>query len=285
MLDFPSSPTDGQIYGSYLYSGGVWLQNGALLTPTAQARNRVCNPAMQISQENGNTSGSTAAGYWTADQWGVTNSSGTFTATTQRVQVTTPNGSINRVRATIATGNASSGTAPFTIVQSIEGVKIADFRYGSAQAKQAILRFGWKSPAGTYSVAIKNNAGDRTFLAGFTITAGQANVDTEQIIIIPGDITGTWLNDNGVGLRLGFAISCPPSSQGVAGWQAGNFQALATQSNGGATSNNVFELFDVGLYLDPQATGVAPPWQLPDEAQELAACQRYYWKSATSRTM
>jgi hypothetical protein len=42
------------------------------------------------------------------------------------------------------------------------------------------------------------------------------------------------------------------------------------------TVGNTFELFDVGLYLDPNATGVPPPWQMPDEAEELAACQRYW---------
>ena len=44
------------------------------------------------------------------------------------------------------------------------------------------------------------------------------------------------------------------------------------------TTGNVFELFDVGLYLDPHNTGIAPPWQMPDEAEELRACQRYYCK-------
>ena len=34
-------------------------------------------------------------------------------------------------------------------------------------------------------------------------------------------------------------------------------------------SVNAFELFDVGLYLDPEATGVAPKWEMPDEAEEL----------------
>ena len=50
----------------------------------------------------------------------------------------------------------------------------------------------------------------------------------------------------------------------------------ASNTNGMATGGAVFELFDVGLYLDPNATGVPPPWQMPDEAQELAACQRYW---------
>jgi hypothetical protein len=44
-------------------------------------------------------------------------------------------------------------------------------------------------------------------------------------------------------------------------------------------ANNAFYIFDVGLYLDPNNTGVAPPWQMPDEAEELRACQRYWEKA------
>ena len=40
-------------------------------------------------------------------------------------------------------------------------------------------------------------------------------------------------------------------------------------TNGMAGAGNVFELFDVGLYLDPDNTGLPPKWQMPDEAEEL----------------
>jgi hypothetical protein len=43
-----------------------------------------------------------------------------------------------------------------------------------------------------------------------------------------------------------------------------------------ATAGNVFELWDVGFYLDPNNTGLPPPWVTPDYASELAACQRYW---------
>jgi hypothetical protein len=112
----------------------------------------------------------------------------------------------------------------------------------------------------------------------FTISAGQANTDTEQVLVIPGDTSGTWGVDTSIGITLSFVLACGPTYQGVAGWQAGNFLATSACSNGVGSTGNIFNIFDVGLYLDPNNTGKAPPWQMPDEAEELAACQRYYQK-------
>jgi hypothetical protein len=68
------------------------------------------------------------------------------------------------------------------------------------------------------------------------------------------------------------------SGLGVAGWQAGSKFTTAACTNGMTPVSSVYELFDVGLYLDPLATGVAPRWEMPDEAQELVACRRYFGK-------
>ena len=48
-----------------------------------------------------------------------------------------------------------------------------------------------------------------------------------------------------------------------------------TSSISWATAGNIFELFDVSL---TEGT-VAPPFQVPDYASELALCQRYFAES------
>ena len=253
-------------------------------TATAETRSRIVNGAMQISQERGDTAGGPTgvfSGFYPADQWlPVINMSGTMTA--QRVQSVTPNGSVNRIRLTVNTADASLAAGEYaTFSQTIEGVRIADFRWGSVSAKQIALRFGFKAPAGTYCAHVRNGAFNRTYLANFTIAAGQANTDTEQVLVIPGDVTGTWPVDTGGGMTVGFSIAAGTTYQGVAGWQAGNFHNTVSGNNGLATAGAVFELYDVGLYLDPLATGIAPPWVMPDEAEELRACQRYWHQTYT----
>jgi Collagen triple helix repeat (20 copies) len=242
---------------------------------TAQARNRIVNGAMQISQENGNTA-SGAVGYYLADQWALGGAMpGGYTWSNQRVQSYTPNGSLYRWRHTVTVG-AAIGTGVVIMGTALEGIRITDFVWGAATARQAILRFGWKSPAGTYSINLRNGATARAYVAGFTVSAGQANTDTVQTFVIPGDITGVWSGDTNVGIHLSICLAVGGAFAGVAGWQAGNIIGLTGQTNGVATNGNVFELFDVGLYLDLLNTGIAPPWQMPDEAEELRACQRYW---------
>ena len=148
--------------------------------------------------------------------------------------------------------------------------------------RRVVLRFGFKGPAGTYTASLRNATPNRSYVKKFTISAGEAGVDTTQTMAIPGDTTGTWAADNTVGTYLGICTAAGTTYTAPAeGWQAGNLFGCAGQSNGIGAAG-VFELFDVGLYLDPNATGVPPPWQMPDEAQELAACQRYFYAQVGS---
>jgi hypothetical protein len=118
---------------------------------------------------------------------------------------------------------------------------------------------------------------DRSYIKTFTVSA--ANTDTEYTLTIPGDTTGTWLTDTSLGVIVTFTLACGSTFQGTdSSWQSGNLLGTSSVTNGMGTGGNVFELYDVGLHLDPDATGVAPKWQTPDYASELAACQRY-WES------
>jgi hypothetical protein len=287
----PSSPQPGQLWWEsdtgnlYIwYDDGntqQWVQinlSGGAGALTAESRNRIVNGAMQISQENGTNAGTTNV-YFMADQF-TANFNTTGTVTAGRIVATTPNGSLGRLQIVATVADTSLTTNELVGFQTkIEGNRLVDFKYGYAAARQSILRFGFKGPAGTYAVSLRNSAVDRSYIALFTISAGQANTDTEQVFVIPGDVTGTWLVDTGVGLVLQITLGCGPTLQGAIGWQAGNFQGTSAVSNGMATTGNTFQLWDVGLYLDRNNTGLPPPWQMPDEADELIACMRYYEKT------
>jgi len=254
---------------------------GALATQTAQARNRIVNGAMQISQENGNTAGTVSA-YYAADQWSYAVVT-TGVAGMQRVQVTTPNGSRDRIRFTVNTADTSiAATEQLQAFQALEGSRMADFLYGTASARQSVLRFGFNGPAGTYALSLRNDAGSRSYIQNFTIAAGQANIDTTQTFVIPGDTTGTWPIDTSCWGRLCIVLmSGSTYIAGTSGWSAGVFLGAAGLSNFMATQGQIAELFDVGLYLDPANSGIPPRWEMPDEAQELTSCRRY-WEYGSS---
>ena len=93
-LDFPASPTVGQLYPdppvtgqpTYRWDGAQWLSYAAasLPTPTKPAnygkKNYIINGAMMVSQENGTTAG--MSGWYPADQFvmNIAGSSAVFSA-------------------------------------------------------------------------------------------------------------------------------------------------------------------------------------------------------------
>jgi hypothetical protein len=243
-------------------------------TPSFVRRNRWLNGGLQVSQQNNNTS-ATTDGYYVADQLSVHRVTSAGTITAQRVQSVTPGGAKDRARVTITTADASLAAGEYLYLRTrIEGQNVADFRYGMGSARQSILRFLFKGPAGTYAVRLTNSAKNRSYVALFSPAA--ANTDEIIQIVIPGDTSGTWLTDTGIGIEACIVLACGSTFQGTAGWQAGDILGTSGVSNGMGTGSAVFEVGELGLCLDPNATGVAPEWELPDFASELAGCLRYF---------
>jgi hypothetical protein len=241
-------------------------------------KNYVVNSGMQASQENGTTAG-TVTGYHPVDQFFMAYSNaGTNTAA--QVASVTPGGSPNRFRYTATAADAAVAVGDYAMIsQKVEGLRIADLRSGSALAKTVTLQFGVKAPAGTYCVSLQSAGGVRSYVAEYVVTAGEANTDTVKSVTISLDQSGTWAIDNTIGMQINWTLMAGTTYQQSAGfWNAWNALGTINQFNFMATAGNVFELFDVSL---TEGT-VAPPFQVPDYASELALCQRYYEKQASA---
>jgi hypothetical protein len=247
-------------------------------------RNRICNGAMSISQENGQTgsAASAASTYYPADQWLASWSTTGASIGTINALGSSANGSPNGSN-TIYFNVATAGTLPaggyFLFDQKIEGVRIKDLLWGTASAKRIIVRFWFKAAAaGNYTLAVRNGAtSNRTFLASFIVSA--ANTWQSFVIPISGDTTGTWASDNTAAMEVSIVLGAGSSFVGVAGWQAGSLLTIAGSANAVGTTG-LYVLADVGLYLDASGSGLPPAWEMPDEAAELLACQRY-WQQST----
>ncbi|MBR0855496.1 hypothetical protein [Bradyrhizobium liaoningense] len=238
-------------------------------------KNRIVNSGMQISQERGSTA-VTASGSYPVDQFTLGFSNGGAISAAQ-VASLTPGGSPNRIRVTVTTADAAVAAGDYSaVLQVIEGRRIADLKAGGASAKTITLQFGVKAPAGTYSIGFTNGAQNRSYVAEYTISGGEANTDVVKSVTIPLDQTGTWANDSSAGLRVFWTLMCGSTFQQSAGaWSAGNLFGSANQFNFMGTNGNVFELFDV--WLDEGSA--APAFQLPDFHSELLLCQCYWEKS------
>jgi hypothetical protein len=239
-------------------------------------KNYVVNGAMMISQENGSGALSASASF-PADQFYVSfSTTGTVSFGQVSPPTPTPAGSPNRIRVTVTTADASITAAKYLqIVQRIEGMRVADLKFGLAAARTITVQFGCKGPAGTYCVVVTNGAGNRSYVSEYVIAAGEANTDVIKSVTVPGDVTGTWAVDYTLGFIVTWGLMTGPTWQQVAGsWGTVNAAGSSNQFNFMGTLNNVFELFDVSL----TEGNAAPPFMVPDYASELLACQRYYYK-------
>lgn len=167
----------------------------------------------------------------------------------------------------------------------IEGSRTADLLWGTSAAKDAVVRFGFSGPAGTYAAVIRNQASDRSYIREFTVSGGDANTDTVQTVTFPGDTSGTWDTDNTLSHAFSVVVATGTTFHTTANaWQAGNFIGTSATTNGMGTVDSVFELFDVGLYADPESTGVAPPFELPHYDADLVECERYWILTGSQAT-
>ncbi len=243
-------------------------------------RNRLINGAMQISQQNGtsNVDNTTGAAY-TLDQWRAflsTSPGGTLRVA--QVSSLTPGGSPFRLRATVQASDVAIAAGDlYLLEQPLEGLGVADARFGTANARQVILRFGVRcSLSGTFGVSLTNSAKNRSYVTTFSIAPGEINTDVVRTLTIPGDTAGTWLADNGVGVLVRWCLAGGTTFQGTTGWQAGDLVTTSGQINFMGTGSATFELFDAGFYVDEAALGVAPAWEYPEVSRELERCQRYF---------
>jgi hypothetical protein len=169
----------------------------------------------------------------------------------------------------------------FMLQQNIEGNRIADLLWGTANAKQAVLRFAsycGVGPSRAFSVAIRNGASNMSLVFALATHATQATW-LEHTVVVPPCTTGTWPVNNALGMTISFCIAAGTTYQtantGV--WQSGAF--LGTSAIGAyQVSNRLTQFAEVGFYADPYKTGVPPPFVIPVEADELRRCLRYWQK-------
>lgn len=247
----------------------------------APLRNRHLNPAMQICQDR--ATGATivmSAGGYAFDGIVLTVTGGGALTCSQAVK-TTPGGSPYRFRAAVSTADTSIAASDVYLVDfPIEGVDVADLMFGTAAAKSFVWRAVVNLPAGTYGLSFRNAASTRSYVTTFTVSAGEAGTDKLITVTVPGDTTGTWINDSsgvGITVRLTFAAGTTYQTATTGAWQAGNYLTTAAQTNAMASASNVFEVADIGLYAGAEL----PAWEMPSFADDLRRCRKR-WRSSYS---
>jgi hypothetical protein len=244
-------------------------------------KNKIINGAMVIDQRNAGASVTPASGSYTLDRWIVEASQASkFSVQQNAAAVTPPTGFTNYLGVTSLSSYTVLAGDYFLVEQRIEGFNTADLDFGKATAKTVTLSFWVRSSlTGTFGGVLQNSAGNRSY--PFTYTISVANTWELKSVTVAGDTSGTWLTTNGNGLTLYFGLGVGSTYNGTAGAWAGSLYLGAT----GATSvvgTNGATWYVTGVQLEIGST--ATPFERRLYNQELANCQRYYFKTTNSNS-
>ena len=242
-------------------------------------RNRIINGDMRIDQRNAGASVTVSTSLYTLDRWNI-NKNGLNNFTCQR-STAAPAGFSNSMLLTMGTGVTPTGTDFAYLAQNIEGFNAADLAWGTASAQTVTLSFWVRSSVtGTFGVGLRNTDGTRAYISAYTISA--ANTWELKTVTVPGAPSGTWLTDNGVGIRVDFDLGVGPTYSGAAGsWLTTNTFGLTSGTKLAATTGATFYITGVQL----EAGTVATPFERRDYGRELMMCQRYYEVITTSNAV
>jgi hypothetical protein len=227
---------------------------------------------MVLDQRNAGASVTANDGVFGVDRFGfsmVASSKGT----SQQSSVA-PSGFINSLLFTSSAATSVSSTDFYSLYQRIEGFNTADLAWGTANAKTVTLSFWVRSSlTGIFGGAITNSAFNRSY--PFTYTISAANTFEYKTVTIAGDTTGTWLTNNGIGMLVQFGLGVGSTLSGTAGaWSASGLISATGATSVVGTNGATFYITGVQLEVGTQATS----FEYRQYQQELALCQRYYYK-------
>lgn len=241
------------------------------------------NGSMDVSQDHGTAA--VASGY-IVDGWAMSRVGSMVVACAQGAS-TSPPGIYNQIYQTVSTAQTSLGASDASsFYQPIEGFRVMRLAWGTAYAQPITIGF-WTAHhrTGTYSVAVRNKAQDRTCIAQYTQNA--PDIFEYKTVTIPGDTGGVWATDNTVGIYLVFCIAAGSSrtTATIGSWVAGSFDAGTGQVNAVAATSDAFRLTGVVVLPGTQApTAAQSPFVMRPYDQELVLCQRYWEKNTNYAT-
>jgi len=257
-------------------TNGVTFPDSSLQTAAASPfglKNRIINGDMRIDQRNAGASVASPSDTYTLDRF-YSRQVGGGVASIQQSS-TAPTGFNNSLLFTVTTADSSIVTTDrYYIRQSIEGYNVSDLGWGTANAQTITLSFWVRSSVtGTFGGSLQNDAVDRSYI--FTYSISSANTWEQKTVTIAGDTSGTWLKTNGAGLIVQWSLGMGPTYLTSAGsWTSGNYLSATGSTNLIATNGATWYITGVQLEIGTSAT----PFERRMYGQELALCQRYYYR-------
>lgn len=256
--------------------GGNMSITGTMAMGSSFLRNRIINGDMRIDQRNAGASiANTTSNLYSVDRWAIFGSVATkFTAQQNAGSVTPPAGYTHYLGITSSSAYVVGASESFGVRQYVEGLNTADFGFGSASAATITLSFWVRSSlTGNFGGCVYNSGASRIY--PFTYSISSANTWEQKTVTIAGDTTGTWLKDTNSGIGVQFSLGAGATVSGTAGAWTASVHLQPTGSTSVVGTNGA-TWYVTGVQLE--AGTVATPFERRLYGQELALCQRYFYK-------
>jgi hypothetical protein len=243
-------------------------------------RNIIINGAMQVAQRSTSavTGLGAANGYFTLDRMRHVFGGSTAGRLTSSQSTDAPSGFGNSLKWECTTPDASIAAGEYLMLQhKIEAQNLQPIKKGTSDAEEVTVSFYVKGNASaTYALELYDNDNNRQCSKLFSVTTSWTRV----ILTYPADTTGAFGNDNDVGLSLTFWLHAGTTfTSGTL-----NSSAFAASSNSSRatgissffdSTDRTFFITGIQMEVGSQAT----PFEHRSFGEELALCQRYYYRT------
>ncbi len=240
-------------------------------------RRLTTNGAMQVHQR-GNQSVSSGNSY-SLDRWDVATVGGSAAYDLQQAtDVPTGQGFAKSFKLDVTTADAAMSAGDgYIFRQAFEGQNLQSIKKGTSNAEQVTVQFWVKSTkTGTYILEMYDTDNTRQVSKSYTVSS--SDTWEYKTITFPADTSGTFDDDNARSLILQWWLAA--GSNYTSGTLNTTWSSVTTanrvvgQVNALDSASNNFLVTGVQLEVGSRAT----PFEHRSFGEELAACQRYYFK-------
>ena len=243
-------------------------------------RNIIINGAMQVAQRG---TPSTSTGYQTIDRIQfLTNNTDNFAFEVSQSS-TAPDGFSLSQKLDCTTAESSLDADELArFLYKVEGQDIQHFNYGSSASEEVTVSFYVRSNVtGVYTVEFRlNAAGTSTITKQYTISS--ANTWERKILKLPTNTATSIDNDATNGLEISFCVAA--GSNFTTGSLGTSWATTATSSRYAGQAANIMSSTDNEWYItgiQMEVGSQATPFEHRSFGEELALCQRYYYRRVT----
>ena len=254
------------------------------IEPNLGRRNILNNGAMQVAQRGAATSAGAlgdAVEMGNIDRFKIEagNTAGRFTM--EQTAITDLPGFANCMELTCTTADTTIAAGEFiTLSQYLEGQDLQQMKKGTSSAEAVTVSFYVKGNASaTHTLELRDNDNSRFNSQEFPVTTDWVRVSRTFV----GDTTGAFDDDNALSLKCNIHLHAGSDMAG--GTHVSNTWGTTTNTRVGDNQTSFVDadtrnLFITGFQLEVGSQ--ATPFEHRSFGEELALCQRYYYRVQSS---